>query len=349
MTAQRRSINLGLDRFSGFYLWALFILIFGIWKPHLFLTWATVHSVASSQAIGAMLAIAVLVPLAAGAFDLSVGATINLAAIMVTWLQTTHHWNMWPAMFMSVAVTFVIGVFNGFLVVKLRISSFIATLGMATVIAAIQTIVSGESQPLPPTAAAWNNLTQRTVGGFQIVVLYLLVLAVFFWWLLEHTPAGRYIHATGGNQEAARLAGVQVDRWIWLTLIISATVSGVAGVLYGSLSGPSLTFGSTLLLPAFAAAFLGSTQIRPGRFNVWGTMLAVYVLATGVKGLQLVTGVQWLNDMFNGVALIAAVGFAVWRQRTAGNRRRREAAASASTGEPHEDAPVEVAGLVSPN
>ncbi len=346
MSERRRSLNLGLERFSGVYLWALFILIFGVWKPHLFLTKATLHSVASSQAIAAMLAIAVLVPLATGAFDLSIGATINLSTIVVTWLQTTHHWNMWPAMIIAVLVTFGVGVVNGFIVVKLRISSFIATLGMATVIAAIQSIVSGQSQPLPPTASAWNSLTQRTVGGFQIVVLYLIILAVFFWWLLDHTPAGRYLHATGGNLEAARLAGVRVDMWTWLSLIISATVSGVAGVLYGSLSGPSLTFGSTLLLPAFAAAFLGSTQIRPGRFNVWGTMLAVYVLATGVKGLQLVTGVQWLNDMFNGVALIAAVGFAVWRQRT--SAARRSLAPPTDHGDSHsDDEAVEVAGVPS--
>jgi len=344
MSQSRRTFSLGLDRFSGFYLWALAIIVFGVWKPHLFLTQATLHSVASSQAIGAMLAIAVLVPLAAGAFDLSIGATINLSAIIVAWLQSAHHWNMWPAMFIAVGATFVVGVVNGFVVVKLRINSFIATLGMATVVAAVQTIVSGNSQPLPPTAAAWNSFTQRTVGGFQIVVLYLVVVALFFWWLLEHTPAGRYIHATGGNQEAARLAGVRVDYWTWLTLIISATVAGIAGVFYSSLSGPSLNFGSTLLLPAFAAVFLGSTQLRPGRFNVWGTMLAVYVLATGVKGLQLVTGVQWLNDMFNGVALIVAVGFAVWRQRTAGARRRVTATESpAESDAPNE--PAETAGV----
>jgi ribose transport system permease protein len=91
----------------------------------------------------------------------------------------------------------------------------------------------------------------------------------------------------------------------------------VAGVFYGSQSGPSLTFGASLLLPAFAAVFLGSTQLQPGRYNRWGTLLAVYVLATGFTGLQLVTGVQWLNDMFNGVALLVAVSFAVWRQRRA--------------------------------
>jgi ribose transport system permease protein len=115
---------------------------------------------------------------------------------------------------------------------------------------------------------------------------------------------------------------VRVDRWIWLSLIFSALISGAAGIFYSAANGPSLTFGASLLLPAFAAAFLGSTQLRPGRFNIWGTVTAVYVLAIGVKGLQLITGQQWLNDMFNGVTLIAAVTFAVWRQRraTAGDR-----------------------------
>ena len=84
-----------------------------------------------------------------------------------------------------------------------------------------------------------------------------------------------------------------------------------------SLNGPSLNFGGTLLLPAFAAAFLGSTQLIPGRFNVWGTLLAIYVLATGVQGLQLVSGASWLNDMFNGVALIIAVALSIQRSPSA--------------------------------
>ena len=152
--------------------------------------------------------------------------------------------------------------------------------------------------------------------------MYLLALALLVWWVLDHTPVGRYLYAIGGNNEAARLSGLNVGRWSWLSLVASASIAGLAGIFYGSLSGPSLTFGQTLLLPAFAAVFLGSTQITPGRFNVWGTMLAVYVLATGVQGLQFVTGVQWLNDMFNGVALVAAVAFAGWRQRGPGRRGR---------------------------
>ena len=107
---------------------------------------------------------------------------------------------------------------------------------------------------------------------------------------------------------------------------------GIAGVLFASQVGPSLTFGPSLLLPALAACFLGATQIKPGRFNVWGTLLAVYVLATGVKGLQLVTGAIWLPDMFNGVALITAVGFGVIQLRRTLETRRKQAAGQVPVG-----------------
>ena len=312
-------INLGFNSFSGLYLLVLFIVVFGIWTPHLFLTLATVQSVASEQATTAMLAIAVLIPIAAGAYDLSVGATMNLSTIICVWLQTVRGWSMWPAIAVAVGACVVVGVVNGFVIVRLRVNSFIATLGMASVITAVQDIVSGQNQPNPPTTAAWTNLTQLNVAGFQIIVLYLLALALIAWWALDHT-AGRYLYAIGGNPEASRLAGVAVGRYTWYALIASATVSGIAGVFYGSQTGPSLTFGAGLLLPAFAAVFLGSTQINPGRFNVWGTMLAIYVLAVGVKGLQLITGVQWLAEMFNGVALVGAVAFALSRQRLAESR-----------------------------
>jgi ribose transport system permease protein len=200
------------------------------------------------------------------------------------------------------------------------------------------TIVSNQTQPLQPTSTLWANLTQYQIGGFQVIVFYLIAIALFFWWLLDHTPMGRQLYAVGGNMEAARLSGIKVDKWVWVSLIISASLSGLAGVLYCSLSGPSLTFGAALLLPAYAAAFLGSTQLKPGRFNVWGTVIAVYVLAIGIQGLQYVTGVQWLGDMFNGVALVVAVGFAamspVLRSRRAEARAVAESRSRAKAAEP---------------
>jgi ribose transport system permease protein len=327
LTSKRISIDLGFDRFSGLYLWALFILVFGVWSPHIFLTISTLHSVGSEQAISGMLALAVLMPLAGGQFDLSVGANANVVGIIAIVVQDDLHWNVAEAVLLGVAAGFAIGAVNGFLIVKLGVSSFIATLGMGSILAAVQVIVTSSEQPPPVTSSAWSELSQFQVGGFQGVVLYFLILAIIVWWLLDQTPVGRYIYAIGGNSDAARLSGVHVDRWTWLTLILSGGVAGFGGILYTSLTGPSLSFGATLLLPAFAAAFLGSTQLQPGRVNVWGTVIAIYVLATGVEGLRLVSGQQWLDDMFNGVALIVAVAVAVNRQRhTAGKGGRRATA-----------------------
>jgi ribose transport system permease protein len=309
-----RPPGLGLDRYSGLYLFALFIVVFGFWTPDLFLTEATLHSIVSAQAVTGILALSALVPLAAGQYDLSIGANANLTAITAVVLLTDEKWSLLPSILCSLAVGVLVGLANGLVVVKLKINSFIATLGMTSILGATQVIVSDSTQPNPPTSTTWGNLTQTEVFGFPVVIVYLLVLAVIVWWLLDHTPAGRYLFALGGNPEAARLSGVRIERWTLFSFVVSGSIAGLAGVLYASFSGPSLTFGSALLLPAFAAAFLGSTQLKPGRVNTWGTLLAIYVLATGVQGLQFVSGQQWLNDMFNGVALLVAVGLAVNRR-----------------------------------
>jgi ribose transport system permease protein len=307
------TIRLGFDRFSAIYLWIAFLIIFGILSPHIFLTSSTLHLVASEQAVSGIMAIAILIPITCGQFDLSIGANANLTGIVAVVVQINWHWSAGLAVLLGIAVGALIGIVNGFLVVKIKINSFIATLAMGSILSAFVVIVTNSNQPPTVTSTAWNDLSQISVGGYQIVVVYLLVLGLLTWWLLDYTPLGRYFYAIGGNAESARLAGVRVGRWTWTSLIISGAIAGFAGILYTSLSGPSLTFGSTLLLPAFAAAFLGSTQLQPGKFNIWGTLIAIYVLATGVEGLQLVSGQQWLGDMFNGVALIVAVGLAVAR------------------------------------
>jgi len=138
VTTRHRTVQLGLDRFSGLYIWALFILVFSLWVPGLFFTAATAHTIASEQAIDGFLAIAVLLALVTGTYDLSVGAVANLSTIVVTWLQVTEHFNVWLAIVVAVAASCVIGVVNGFVVVRLRVNSFIATLGMGTILAAVQ-------------------------------------------------------------------------------------------------------------------------------------------------------------------------------------------------------------------
>lgn len=315
--------GLGLERFSGLYLWAVLIIVFTVWQPIYFPTMATVHSIAADRSIAAMLALAVVVPLTCGAFDLSVGAAANISTVSA--VMMVNDGIAWPlVVVICTGLGAVIGAVNGFIVVRLKVSSFIATLGSSSVIVAFQIIITDNLQPLPPINASWTAFTQSTIFGFQIVVFYMLGLAVLMWWVLRHTPAGRYLYAIGSSPEAARLSGARVDRYTFLALLTSGTIAGLTGAIYASLAGPSLTYGASLLLPAFAAVFLGSTQIIPGRFNVWGTVLSIFVLATGVKGLQLATNAQWLDPMFSGGALIAAVAVALGRQRAAEEKARRK-------------------------
>jgi len=318
VSMSKKRLNLGLDRFSGVYLGILFIIVFSLLSSQFF-NMATFHVIASTQSTAGIIAIALLVPMVCEQFDLSVGANANLTGMLAVILQVNEHWSALAAVLAAIGVGFAVGMVNGFIVVALRVSSFIATLGVSSVLGAVTIIFTSNITPAAPTSSGWTNLTQIQVGGFQVVFVYLIALALLTWWLLEFTPAGRYLYAIGGNKEAARLAGVRVNRWSFLALALAGGVSGFAGILYTSLTGPSFTFGAALLLPGFAAVFLGATQITPGRFNVWGTLIAIFVLAVGVQGLELLSGATWLSPMFNGVALIAAVALAVTR----GTRRRK--------------------------
>jgi ribose transport system permease protein len=319
-----RKFSLGLDKFSGLYLWGLFIVLFSFMAPRTFPTMNTVHLLASTQAIAAIVALALLVPMVTGQFDLSIGAIANFSGILAVIVQTNGLMDPAGAILLGTAAGAVIGMLNGLIVVKLKIDSFITTLAMGSILSAFQVIVTNNREPLPVANEFFTSLTQTSIFGFQMVFLYMIVIALIVWWLLERTPAGRYMRATGFDREAARLSGVQVDRWSFLSLTISGTICGFAGVLFVSLAGPSLGFGPSLLLPAFAAVFLGSTQLVPGRHNVWGTVLAIFVLATGVQGLQLVSGAQWVASMFNGVALIAAVGLAVSRRKKLSRSKKEQ-------------------------
>ena len=327
MTAR---LDLKIDRYSGVYLLFAFIAVFGFLRPETFLTADTAHLLASAQAVNGLIAIAVLFPMICGQFDLSVGATANLAAMIAVALQNANGTPVLAAAAVASTAGAAVGAVNGFLVVRLGVSSFIATLGMGSVLAAFQTMITKSQLPPVPVSDFWSVITQKEVLGFQVVIFYLLAAVAVAWWVLECTPAGRYMTATGSNAEAARLSGIRTGMWSWISLTAAGGLSALAGVLYVSLTGPSVSFGNSLVLPAFAAVFLGSTQLKPGRFNILGTVLAIFVLATGVLGLQLLTSISWINDMFNGVAVIAAVALAV-RKRPGAGRAPVRAEPGAST------------------
>lgn len=323
-TASPQRRLLGPRNISAAYLLVFEIGFAVLVIPDLFLQRSTFIAVLNNGTVVALVAIALTMPLATGVYDLSVGSTLALAGVVGGVLETQHGLSL-PLAFLAAMLTGAcIGGINAFLVVRLKINSLIATLGMSTVLLGLTSGVSGNQQ-VAGLGQGFLRLAGSQFLGLSWAVYYLAVLALVLYYVLEHTPTGRYLYATGGNPEAARLAGVATGRYVTLSLVLCSVIAAFAGVIQASIIGlASKDIGPQFLLPAFAAAFLGATQFKGGRFNVWGTVLAVYTLAAGVKVLELWTQKFWLNSIFHGVVLIVAVGIASYEgSMRLGSWRRR--------------------------
>jgi len=304
----RRSFNFGLDRFSGLYVWAILLIVFSLWIPDLFDTAQNFRIIASSQAVAAIVAMGLLVPVACGVFDLSIAGTLGVAETLTIYMQANGH-GTFAGIALSLVAGLVVGLVNAFVVIKLRVDSFIATLGMSSILAAvILAITDGAFISGPGNTPTFSGFGQNKLWGLPLPVFYMIAIGLILWWLLEYTPIGRYLYGIGGNPQAARLAGVRVNRITTGAFVVSGVVAAFAGiVLAAELGSGSPGVGDQYLLPAFSAVFLGATQVRPGRVNVLGTLIAIFLLATGVKGLQLAGAPSYISNLFNGAALIVAV------------------------------------------
>jgi ribose transport system permease protein len=312
---------LSFTNISAVYILVFLVVLFALWVPDTFLTTGTWKSLLANSALTALVAIAVTIPLSAGVFNLAVGTEVGMAAIMSAWLLQKQHLGVAPAVVLTLLLGCAIGATSGALIVRAKIDSFIATLGMSSILLAMTAWVSG-SQQILDLPQSFQNLATNELLGLTYPVWIMLAVAFVVWYVMQRTPTGRRLYATGGNPNAARLAGVRTSRVIVLALVSCGAIAALAGTLTsGQLGVGDPTVGPGYLLPAYAAAFLGSTQFQGGRYNVWGSVLGVLVLAVGVKGLQLAGAPVWIPDLFNGVALLIAVGLSKY-QRTA----RRSAA-----------------------
>ncbi|HEX6393452.1 MAG TPA: ABC transporter permease [Acidimicrobiales bacterium] len=311
----RRLAPPSLTRFSAVYLWLTFLVLFGALKFHLFLTVRTTQLVFSQGAVTAVLALAFLVPLTTDTYDLSVGEMMSLSIVLTAWFS--QHASIPFGVVAAGTVVFcgLIGAVSGFIVVKLRVNSLIATLGMTQVLSAFQLYVSQNRQIAGKFSTTVVGLGNNKVLGIPFLDIYLIVLAAVMWFVLEHTPVGRRMFAIGGNREAARLAGIRADGIVWSSLVVSGAVAGLAGVLYSAQVGAYTSdIGQGYLFPALAAVFFGASQLSQ-RPNVWGTLIAYFALAFGIQGLSLQfgAGAFWVSPLFQGVALIVAVAIASTR------------------------------------
>jgi ribose transport system permease protein len=298
---------------------ALLFLIFSLTLPRTFPTAATVDSILSTQSIPAVLALAAMVPIVTGAFDLSIGYGLGLAHVMVMQLVVNDGWP-WPLACLAVIIGgAVAGILNGVIVEFGRIDSFIATLGTGSMMYAATGWITDGGRIVPGPQglpAAFTDLYDSTFLGLPVPAFYVLALAVVLWLVLERLPLGRYLYVIGSNPRAADLVGIPTRRYTVYAFAASGLIVGFAGVLLAAqqqIGNPSV--GLDYLLPAFAGALLGSTAIKPGRPNAMGTVVAVAVLAVGLTGIGQMGADFWATPLFYGGTLLIAVGLAGYSAR----------------------------------
>jgi ribose transport system permease protein len=311
-----------LGRFGLPLLLLVVVATFSLLKPDSFFAWTNFQSTFSSQAIILMVALGAMVTLIVGEFDLSIGANAGLAAIFAVGLGDNQHVNAWLALLAAVAIATAIGALNGIIVTKLKVNSFVATLGMATAIAGVGQLYTHETD-LQSAPQQLIDIGRTEILGLQMTVIVAIVVAALMLVALQYLAIGRRLLAVGANRRAARLTGIGVDGQVIGAFAAGGLVAGLGGALYGAnLGGASNATGATLLLPAFAGAFLGSTAIYPGRFNVIGTVVAVLLLAFTITGLEQVGVQPWIQSIVQGFALVGAVAFSSWAIRLRAARLR---------------------------
>lgn len=309
-----------IERYGGVILLALLFAYFSITLTDKFLTTENLIGVLSNQAITAVIALGLLIPLATGVFDISIGGTMTLAVIVSTWLfQTTSGSMPVPAaILITLLMGVAIGLVNGGLVIGLRVDPFIATIGTSTILLGISEAIANGTTISHDIPSSFTDIARATIGTVPITVIYAIALGLLLWYVLDYTPFGRKIYATGQGRDAAQLSGVRTGRIIVCGYIVSGVFAALAGVLYASRlgSGPP-GVGAGYLLPSYAVAFLGATMIRPGRFNVPGLFVAIAIIAIGINGLQLDGIAFWVVEVFQGGALLLAVVISQLRKRRA--------------------------------
>jgi len=295
------------------------IVLFSILLPDSFPTILNVRSILSDKAIIALLALAAMIPMVAGRIDLTVGYGIVLWHILAISLQTTLGlpWPLAVAVVLGLGV--ITGALNGILVEVARIDSFIATLGTGTVLYALALWHTGGHQMVGVLPNAFYAINGTFVLGLPITAYYVVAITLALWVVLDYTPTGRYLYAIGANQRAAELNGIPTRKFVIGAFVSSGFLTALAGVILASkLRIGQASVGLEFLLPALVGAFLGSTTIKPGRVNVWGTIVGVMILAVGISGIQQFGGSFWVEPLFNGTTLLIAIGIAGYAQRKKG-------------------------------
>lgn len=312
-TARDRRLRNALERYGLVLLWLVMGLVFFALADVPLSNY--LQGIFARQTPLVFLGLALVGTMAVGEFDLSFPSVYALSGAAVPALVVLHGWPFLAAALAAIGLALFFGAVNAFLVVRVGINSVIVTLGIGSVAAGLAGWLSHETS-VSGLDFALSNLALARVAGLPLVFWYGVVLVAGFGYMMSFTPLGRHILFVGSNREVARLAGIPVTYVRLGAYLTSGALCGAAGVISAAgLGGFNATSAREFFLPAFAAVFLGTVTVTPGRFNPVGMFIAVYFLITGVFGLQLLGYQGWVTDVFYGAVLVAAVAASTYLQR----------------------------------
>lgn len=305
-----------LQRFAVPIAWVLLIVLFGVLDPETFLSAANFQVIFGTQTSLVIMTLGLLIPLTAGDYDLSIAGTLSLATMMVAVLNVNLGVPILLAVLAALGMGVLVGLLNGGLVVSLGIDPFIVTLGTGTLLVGIVFWISDLNTITGISRSLVDAFSLNRLFGISWGFYYGVLLCILIWYVLEFTPLGRRLLFVGRSRNVSRLSGLHVGRLRLGALVASGFLAALAGVaLAGTTGSADPGSGQTFLLPAFAAAFLSATTIKPGRFNPWGAIISVYFLVTGITGLQLLGVQSYIQQLFYGGALILAVALSQLARR----------------------------------
>lgn len=300
--------------FAKYNLPVIAVIFFGIFSlilPKSFPTWFNIKSMLNNQSVIIMLTFAVLVTIATNNYNLSVGYQVGLMHILAVGLQVNQGLS-WPiACLIVIIVGCLIGLINGLLISKVGVSDFITTLGTGQVIYGIAFAYTNGRQQVGELPEAFLKIA----GNFHSIpnlFIILLVFAVVLFILMEFLPYGRFLYFIGANRKAAQLSGINPEKYITSSFVLSGFITAIAGIMLGAMMRiGQIAVGPDYLMNANAACLLGSVCFKPGKVNIWGAFWGTLLLAVVISGLQQLGAAYWVEPVFNGATLLLAVTISI--------------------------------------
>ncbi|MEN8435151.1 ribose ABC transporter permease [Clostridium septicum] len=301
----KESVKVNLTKYKSLIGLVALCIIISIITPR-FLTVTNITNVLTQISVNAIIAVGMTFVILTGGIDLSVGSTLALSgAFAASIIKSTG--NIWLAIIVAIIIGSIIGLVNGALVSKGKLQAFIATLATMTIFRGA-TLVFTNGTPISKLPESFMKIGNGKIGVLPIAVLITIIVAVIAMYMLSQTRFGRYLYAVGGNEDSARLSGINTNKIKTLVYVLSGIAAAISGVIITSRIGSaSPNAGSGFELDAIAAVVIGGTSLAGGEGKISGTIIGALIIGVLNNGLNLMNVSPFYQSIVKGLVILIAV------------------------------------------